>query len=170
MKWGNECLEVWGENWILHSGTGWTLCCAGQGDHRSLGEASNACDSCLGRGKMNSEKRKWIHDYSYVETKEECPIHFSRWLLAEVWKWPWHVTSESPAVTPGSGQPGITKIVFDLYSSRMGLTETRLAIIPGGGGTQRLPRCLKHNKERKPDFIVRVVGHSIQLRTEAPQN
>ena len=67
MKWENEFLEVWGENWILHSGTGWTLCCAGQGDHRSLGEASNACDSCLGRGKMNSEKRKWIHDYPDVE-------------------------------------------------------------------------------------------------------
>ena len=109
MKWGNECLEVGGENWILHSGTGWTLCCAGQGDYRSLGEASNACDSCLGRGKMNSETRKWIHDYSDVEIKEECSIHFSRWLLAEVWKWPWHVTSESPAVMPGSGQPAITK-------------------------------------------------------------
>ena len=148
MKWGNECLEVWGENWILHSGTGWTLCCAGQGDHRSLGEASNACDSSLGRGKMNSENRKGIHDYLNVDTKEECSIHFSRWLLAEVWRWPWHVTSESPAVTPGSGQPAIIKIVFDLYSSRMGLTETRLAIIPGGGGTQRLPRCSKHKEEK----------------------
>ena len=62
-KWGFRCLEVLGggggqfphieENWTLDSGTGWTLCCAGQGDYRSLGEASNACDSCLGRGKKS---------------------------------------------------------------------------------------------------------------------
>ena len=26
--------------------------------------------------------------------------------------------------------------------ARMGLTETKLAIIPGGGGTQRLPRLV----------------------------
>ena len=158
---------MWGENWILHSGTGWTLCCAGQGDHRSLGEASNACDSCLGRGKLNSEKRKWIHDYSDVETKEDS-IYFSRWLLAEVWKWLWHVTSESPAVTPGSGQPAITEIVFDLYSSRMGLTETRLAIIPGGGGTQRLPRCSKHKEEQI--WILSSGWLVVRFSSEAPQN
>ena len=120
---------------------------------------------------MNSEKRKWIHDYSDVETKEECSIHFSRWLLAEVWKWPWHVTSESPAVTPGSGQPAIIKIVFDLYSSRMGLTETRLAIIPGGGGTQRLPRCSKHKEEKiwilsSGWLVVRFSSERKHLRTE----
>ena len=62
------------ENWTLNSGTGRTVCREGQGDYRSLGEASNACDSCLGWGKMNSEKLKWNQDYSGVETKEECSM------------------------------------------------------------------------------------------------
>ena len=41
----------------------------------------------------------------------------------------------------------------------MGLTETRLAIIPGGGGTQRLPRCLEElSYLSQLIYLYRVVG------------
>ena len=37
-------------------------------------------------------------------------------------------------------------------TARMGLTETRLAIIPGGGGTQRLPRLVGKGKAKELIF------------------
>merc|ERR1719494_1753542 len=41
--------------------------------------------------------------------------------------------------------------------ARMGLTETRLAIIPGGGGTQRLPRVIGPARARELIYTARVL-------------
>merc|ERR1719180_779737 len=41
--------------------------------------------------------------------------------------------------------------------ARMGLTETRLAIIPGGGGTQRLPRVVGPARARELIYTARVL-------------
>jgi enoyl-CoA hydratase/carnithine racemase len=43
-------------------------------------------------------------------------------------------------------------------TARMGLTETRLAIIPGAGGTQRLPRLIGRGKAKELIFTGRIVG------------
>jgi enoyl-CoA hydratase/carnithine racemase len=43
-------------------------------------------------------------------------------------------------------------------SATMGLTETRLAIIPGAGGTQRLPRLVGKGKAKELIFTGRRVG------------
>jgi enoyl-CoA hydratase/carnithine racemase len=43
------------------------------------------------------------------------------------------------------------------YTATMGLTETRLAIIPGAGGTQRLPRLVGRGKAKELIFTGRRV-------------
>lgn len=43
------------------------------------------------------------------------------------------------------------------HTAKLGLVETRLAIIPGGGGTQRLPRLIGPSKAKELIFTARVV-------------
>jgi len=49
-------------------------------------------------------------------------------------------------------------------NASMGLTETRLAIIPGGGGTQRLPRIIGRGKAKELIFTGRRVGAEEALK------
>ena len=42
-------------------------------------------------------------------------------------------------------------------STKMGLVETRLAIIPGAGGTQRLPRIVGPAKAKELIYTARVL-------------
>jgi len=43
-------------------------------------------------------------------------------------------------------------------NARLGLTETRLAIIPGGGGTQRLPRVVGVGKAKELIYSARILN------------
>ena len=43
-------------------------------------------------------------------------------------------------------------------NSRMGLVETRLAIIPGAGGSQRLPRLIGISKSKQMIYTAQVLG------------
>ena len=49
-------------------------------------------------------------------------------------------------------------------TATMGLTETRLAIIPGAGGTQRLPRLVGKGKAKELIFTGRRVGRCRSAR------
>jgi enoyl-CoA hydratase/carnithine racemase len=49
-------------------------------------------------------------------------------------------------------------------NATMGLTETRLAIIPGAGGTQRLPRLVGRGKAKELMFTGRRVGAEEALK------
>jgi enoyl-CoA hydratase/carnithine racemase len=49
-------------------------------------------------------------------------------------------------------------------TASMGLTETKLAIIPGAGGTQRLPRIVGRGKAKELIFTGRRVGAEEALR------
>jgi len=50
------------------------------------------------------------------------------------------------------------------HNATMGLTETRLAIIPGGGGTQRLPRLVGRGKAKELIFTGRRVDANEALQ------
>lgn len=43
-------------------------------------------------------------------------------------------------------------------SSKLGLTETKLAILPGAGGTQRLPRLIGEAKAKEMIFLAKILG------------
>jgi len=44
------------------------------------------------------------------------------------------------------------------HDAKLGLTETRLAIIPGGGGTQRLPRVVGLGKAKELIYTARILN------------
>jgi len=44
------------------------------------------------------------------------------------------------------------------HDAKLGLTETRLAIIPGGGGTQRLPRVIGVGKAKELIYTARILN------------
>merc|ERR1719351_502358 len=44
------------------------------------------------------------------------------------------------------------------HDARMGLTETKLAIIPGGGGTQRLPRVIGLGKAKELIYTAKILN------------
>ncbi len=51
-------------------------------------------------------------------------------------------------------------------TARLGLTETKLAIIPGAGGTQRLPRLIGRGKAKELIFTGRIVQAPEALEIE----
>jgi methylglutaconyl-CoA hydratase len=49
-------------------------------------------------------------------------------------------------------------------TAKLGLTETRLAIIPGAGGTQRLPRTVGMARAKELIFTARIIDGSEAAR------
>lgn len=95
-------------------------------------------------------------------TQEEVAkfIFTIRNLLTSIQKLPMPVISAINGVALGGGTEialaSDIRIASD--NATMGLTETRLAIIPGGGGTQRLPRIIGVAKAKELIFTGRRVG------------
>ena len=58
----------------------------------------------------------------------------------------------------GTELPLASDIRIAATNATMGLTETRLAIIPGAGGTQRLPRLVGKGKAKELIFTGRRIG------------
>ena len=89
---------------------------------------------------------------SDIQVKEF--IHTIRNLLTDIESLNKPVISAVNGVALGGGTE--IALASDLRvaseSASMGLTETRLAIIPGGGGTQRLPRLVGRGKAKELIF------------------
>ncbi|MGA6926239.1 MAG: enoyl-CoA hydratase-related protein, partial [Desulfosarcina sp.] len=67
------------------------------------------------------------------------------------------------ALGGGTEQALASDIRIAAETATMGLTETRLAIIPGAGGTQRLPRLVGKGKAKELIFTGRRIGASEAL-------
>ncbi|XP_073908464.1 methylglutaconyl-CoA hydratase, mitochondrial isoform X2 [Castor canadensis] len=66
--------------------------------------------------------------------------------------------AKMPSSEVGPFVSKIRAVINDIASSaKMGLVETRLAIIPGGGGTQRLPRAIGMSLAKELIFSARVL-------------
>ncbi|MBS0014097.1 MAG: enoyl-CoA hydratase/isomerase family protein [Desulfobacterales bacterium] len=86
-------------------------------------------------------------------------IHTIRTLLSDIESLNKPVISAVNGIALGGGTE--IALASDLriasMNASMGLTETRLAIIPGGGGTQRLPRLVGRGKAKELIFTGRRV-------------
>lgn len=51
-------------------------------------------------------------------------------------------------------------IIISTENTKMGLVETKLAIIPGAGGTQRLPRLINPCVAKELIFTAKIVNGS----------
>ena len=95
-------------------------------------------------------------------TPEEVPafVNRARGLMSELEALPQPVIAALDGVALGGGLEMALAADLRVASARarLGLTETRLAIIPGAGGTQRLPRLIGPAKAKELIFTARIVG------------
>lgn len=92
-------------------------------------------------------------------------IHTIRNLLTDIQQLPIPVISAVNGAAFGGGTEIALASDIRIASENavMGLTETRLAIIPGGGGTQRLPRIVGMAKAKELIFTGRKVNYKEAL-------
>ncbi len=92
-------------------------------------------------------------------TEVKTFIHTIRTLFSDIESLPQPVIAAVNGVALGGGTElalaGDIRIASE--TATMGLTETRLAIIPGAGGTQRLPRLVGRGKAKELIFTGRRV-------------
>ena len=98
-------------------------------------------------------------------------IHTIRELMAAVEDFPKPVIAAINGLALGGGTELALacdmRIAADTAS--MGLTETSLGIIPGGGGTQRLPRLIGKGRAKELIFTARRVAAAEALEIEMAQ-
>jgi methylglutaconyl-CoA hydratase len=87
-------------------------------------------------------------------------IHTIRTVFAQVENLPLPVIAAVNGVALGGGTELALASDLRVVSDRatLGLTETSLAIIPGAGGTQRLPRIVGKAKAKELIFLARRIG------------
>ncbi|XP_038049376.1 methylglutaconyl-CoA hydratase, mitochondrial-like [Patiria miniata] len=85
-------------------------------------------------------------------------VSSARRLISDIGDMPMPVIAALDGVALGGGLELALSCDFRLAAStaKMGLVETRLAIIPGGGGTQRLARLINPAKAKELIFTARV--------------
>lgn len=97
---------------------------------------------------------------TYPEAKVREFIFTIRSLFSSIETLPQPVIAAVNGVALGGGTELslASDIRYASKSATLGLTETRLAIIPGAGGTQRLPRLIGRGRAKELIFTGRRVG------------